>query len=247
MAERNISRALASSIHSEDLLSDMELLPASEPTTPGRRIPCSQPATSYTSNVTAQLYSSLHQSRQAEAEARSHLENHQSLALAEEAKATDIDLDVLAEELSHRLSTGVETSSYRKGSNGAAVAESHPITEMESVRCHLQGILRGSRDAAHGDAVPLGNFERKDDDSFESDSTTALLKTDAKGIGNLQARRNPDLKLPEVLRKEGASARRSGTSGTGREKPQPSAKAGKKPSATPAPNPRSSRGGSVWR
>lgn len=112
MAERNTCRALASSIHSEDLLSDMEFLAASEPTTPTRRIPCSQSATPHTSKVTTQLYASLRQSRQAEEEARCHLENQHSLA--EEAKATDIDLNSLAEELSHRLSAGVETSSYRK-------------------------------------------------------------------------------------------------------------------------------------
>ncbi|XP_072833272.2 centrobin [Pogona vitticeps] len=175
MAEKNTSRGLASSIHSEDLLSDMELLPVSEPTSPAHRMPRSPSATPYTSKVTAQLYASLHQSRQAEAQARSHLENQRSLSLAEEAKTADIDLETLAEELSHRLSTGVETSSYRKGGGDAAVAESRHITEMENVRCHLQSMLRGSRDAAQGDAVPLGNFERKDDDSFESDSTTALL------------------------------------------------------------------------
>ncbi|XP_061445302.1 centrobin isoform X2 [Rhineura floridana] len=171
MAERSVCRAFSSSVHSEDLLSDMELLPASAPTTPGQQVPGSQSGTPYTSKVTAQLYASLHQSRQAEAQARSHLEHQHGLGLAREAEAPEVDLDTLAEELSHKLSASVEASAYRKG----AAAESRHISEMENVRCHLQSMLRGSRDAAHGDAVALGTFERKEDDSFESDSTSALL------------------------------------------------------------------------
>ncbi|XP_053218138.1 centrobin isoform X1 [Podarcis raffonei] len=171
MADKSACRTLSSSIHSEDLLSDMELLPPSAPASPGQKVPSSQAGTPYTSQVTAQLYASLHQSRQAEAQARSHLENQHSLGLSREAEAPEVDLDTLAEELSHRLSTSVEASTYRKG----PAVESRHISEMENVRCHLQGMLRGNRDAAHGDAVALRTFERKDDDSFESDSTTALL------------------------------------------------------------------------
>ncbi|XP_053117187.1 centrobin [Hemicordylus capensis] len=172
MAEKSAGRTLVSSIHSDDLLSDMELLPASAPPTPMQKAPrqynSPQSATPYTSKVTTQLYASLQQSRQAEAQARSHLEGQHGSGLAREA---EVDLDTLAEEMSHRLSTSVETSAYRK----AGAAESHHIVEMESVRCHLQSMLRGSREAAHGDAAALGTFERKDDDSFESDSTGALL------------------------------------------------------------------------
>lgn len=113
MAEKGPCRILNSSIHSEDLLSDMELLPPSAPLTPTQQAYHSHAATPFTSNVTAQLYSSLHQSRQAEAQARFHLENQHSLQ-AREAKAPDVELDILAEELSHRLSAGVEASSYRK-------------------------------------------------------------------------------------------------------------------------------------
>lgn len=171
MAERKTCQTLTSSIHSEDFLSDMELLPATAANTPVKQGPHSQPATPYTSKVTAQLYASLQQSRQAEAQALSHLENQHGLSIAKEAKAPEIDLDTLAEELSLRLSTGVEASAYKKG----GAAESRHISEMENVRCHLQSMLRESRDAADGEAIGLGNAERKDDDSFESDSTTALL------------------------------------------------------------------------
>ncbi|XP_062993459.1 centrobin [Elgaria multicarinata webbii] len=170
MAEKSTLRTLASSIHSEDLLSDMEFLPGSDPATPVQQVPSSQSATPYTSRVTEQLYTSLRQSRQAEAQARTHLENQHSLVLAREAEAAEVDLDTLAEELNHRLSTSVEASAFRKG----VAAESRHITEMENVRCHLQSMLR-SRGPAVGDAVATGTFERKDDDSFESDSTAALL------------------------------------------------------------------------
>ncbi|XP_044273188.1 centrobin isoform X2 [Varanus komodoensis] len=174
MAEKSTLQTLVSSIHSEDLLSDMELLPGSDPATPLQQVPSSQAATPYTSKVTAQLYTSLHQSRRAEAQARAHLESQHGLGLglglAGEAEASEVDLDTLAEELNHQLSTSVEASSYRK----AAAVESRHIMEMQSVRSHLQSMLR-SGDLDQGDATALGTFERKDDDSFESDSTTALL------------------------------------------------------------------------
>ncbi|XP_026578461.1 LOW QUALITY PROTEIN: centrobin [Pseudonaja textilis] len=171
MAEKGLRRALSSSLHSDDLLSDMELLPASDPPTPGQQVPCSQLATPYTSKVTTQLYASLHQSRQAEAQASSRLEGQRGSALARNAMDADVDMDTLAEELSHRLSASVEASAFRQG----AVAESRHISEMENVRCHLQSMLRGSRDVPGGPTVTLESLERKDDDSFESDSTGALL------------------------------------------------------------------------
>ncbi|KAL8177123.1 UNVERIFIED_CONTAM: hypothetical protein K2H54_042326 [Gekko kuhli] len=173
MAEKSTCRTLNSSIHSEDLLSDMELLPASAPTTPAQLVPRAQSTSPFSSTVTTQLYTSLHQSRQAEAQARSHLEAQHGLSLAREAEAPEVDLETLAEELSHRLSTSVEASAYRKG----GATESRHITEMENVRCHLQNMLRSSREPAHGDSLSAGTFERKGDDSFESDSTAALLKS----------------------------------------------------------------------
>nr|XP_056719609.1 LOW QUALITY PROTEIN: centrobin [Euleptes europaea] len=171
MAEKITCRTLNSSIRSEDLLSDMELLPASMPTTPAQQVPRAQSASPFASKVTTQLYTSLHQGWQAEAQARSHLEAQRSLSLARESEASEVDLDTLAEELSHKLSTGVEASAYRKG----GAAEPRHISEMENVRCHLQSMLRSSREAAHGDSMAVGTFERKDNDSFESDSTAALL------------------------------------------------------------------------
>uniref|UniRef100_A0A670Z6R8 Centrobin, centriole duplication and spindle assembly protein n=1 Tax=Pseudonaja textilis TaxID=8673 RepID=A0A670Z6R8_PSETE len=167
MAEKGLRRALSSSLHSDDLLSDMELLPASDPPTPGQQVPCSQLATPYTSKVTTQLYASLHQSRQAEAQASSRLEGQRGSALARNAMDADVDMDTLAEELSHRLSASVEASDKRP----PGFRKSRHISEMENVRCHLQSMLRGSRDVP----VTLESLERKDDDSFESDSTGALL------------------------------------------------------------------------
>ncbi|XP_060635905.2 centrobin isoform X1 [Anolis sagrei] len=183
MAEKSTCGILASSIHSEDLLSDMELLPASEPTTPAQRVPSSHSASLYSSKGMMRPFTSLRQERQTETPARSHLDSQPNRALAKEAEAPEVDLDTLAEELSHRLSTGVEASSHRKQGKlsspsylqSAAPTELRPISEMENVRCYLQNMLRGSREAAHGDAVAPGTLERKDDDSFESDSTAALL------------------------------------------------------------------------
>ncbi|KAL7983017.1 hypothetical protein Chor_013623 [Crotalus horridus] len=172
MAEKSFTRTLSASLRSEDLLSDVELLPASDPPTPGQQVPSSQPATPYTSKVTTQLYASLRQSRQAEALALSRLEDQHGSALARKAVEADVDLDTLAEELSHRLSASVEASAFRQG----AVPESRHISEMENVRCHLQSMLRGSRDGPGGPTATLESLERKDDDSFESDSTGVLLK-----------------------------------------------------------------------
>ncbi|XP_070582656.1 centrobin isoform X2 [Erythrolamprus reginae] len=171
MAEKGLRRALSSSLHSDELLSDMELLPASDPPTPGQQVPSSQLATPYSSKVTTQLYASLHQSQQAEALASSRLEGQHGSALARKAIESDVDLETLAEELSHRLSAGVEASALRQGAAG----ESRYISEMQNVRCHLQNMLRGSRDGPGGTAALLESLERKDDDSFESDSTGVLL------------------------------------------------------------------------
>ncbi|KAJ6654958.1 hypothetical protein lerEdw1_006429 [Lerista edwardsae] len=176
MAEKRRCQTLNSSIRSEDILSDMELLPPTAPTTPVQEFPHSHPATPYSSKVTAQLYASLQQSRHAEAQALSHLENQHGLGLARKAKAPEVDLETLAEELSLRLSTGVEASAYRKVRSWVEVpaavegagcsqaqdpahsfpllqggaAESRHISEMENVRCHLQSMLRESRDVADG-------------------------------------------------------------------------------------------------
>uniref|UniRef100_A0A8C8ST94 Centrobin, centriole duplication and spindle assembly protein n=1 Tax=Pelusios castaneus TaxID=367368 RepID=A0A8C8ST94_9SAUR len=149
MAEKVPCPTLDASLRSEDLLSDMEPLPLSAPATP---------AQSFGSEVTAQLYASLHRSRQAEAAACSQLQPR--------------DLDVLAEELSRTLTAGVEASARRKGGS----SESRHVAEMENVRSCLRTMLQDSRELPHaGDPLALGSLEPKDDDSFESDSTTALL------------------------------------------------------------------------
>ncbi|XP_067409963.1 centrobin [Emydura macquarii macquarii] len=150
MVEKGPCPALDASLRSEDLLSDMEPLPLSAPATPA------QP---FGSEVTAQLYASLRRSRQAEAAARSQLRPP--------------DLDALAEELSRTLSAGVEASGRGKQGGGS---ESRHVAEMESVRSRLRTLLQDSRELPHaGDAPAPGSAEPKDDDSFESDSTTALL------------------------------------------------------------------------
>ncbi|XP_077662946.1 centrobin isoform X4 [Eretmochelys imbricata] len=149
MAEKGPCPGLDASLRSEDLLSDMEPLPLSAPATPA------QP---FGSEVTAQLYASLHRSRQAELDACSQLQPP--------------DLEALAEELSRTLSAGVEASARRKQGG-----ESRHVAEMETVRSRLRTMLQDSRELPPaGGALGLGTVERKDDDdSFESDSTTALL------------------------------------------------------------------------
>nr|XP_042699756.1 centrobin isoform X4 [Chrysemys picta bellii] len=148
MAEKGPCPGLDASLRSEDLLSDMEPLPLSAPATPA------QP---FGSEVTAQLYTSLRRSRQAELDACSQLQPP--------------DLDALAEELNRTLSVGVEASARRKQGG-----ESRHVAEMETVRSRLRTMLQDSRELpSAGGALGLGLAERKDDDSFESDSTTALL------------------------------------------------------------------------
>uniref|UniRef100_A0A8C3HCW0 Uncharacterized protein n=1 Tax=Chrysemys picta bellii TaxID=8478 RepID=A0A8C3HCW0_CHRPI len=95
MAEKGPCPGLDASLRSEDLLSDMEPLPLSAPATPA------QP---FGSEVTAQLYTSLRRSRQAELDACSQLQPP--------------DLDALAEELNRTLSVGVEASARRKVRRG---------------------------------------------------------------------------------------------------------------------------------
>uniref|UniRef100_UPI00398EC87F centrobin n=1 Tax=Pristiophorus japonicus TaxID=55135 RepID=UPI00398EC87F len=86
-------------------------------------------------------------------------------------------LEVLAGPRSQRLSQRVEANS------GAKVGSRH-ISEMESVRSHLQNMLKFSQDIAYRDAavspisLPLelkAGEEQRDDDSFESDCTSTLL------------------------------------------------------------------------
>ncbi|XP_074839267.1 centrobin [Carettochelys insculpta] len=147
MAEQGPCLGLDASLRSEDLLSDMEPLPLTAPATPARP---------FGSDATARLYDSLRRSREAERDARAQL--------------PPAELDTLAEELSRTLSAGVEASARRPASG-----ESRHVADMESVRARLRTMLQDSRQLPPGDPFTLGAKEQKDDDSFESDSTTALL------------------------------------------------------------------------
>ncbi|XP_048653974.1 centrobin isoform X2 [Marmota marmota marmota] len=111
------------------------------------------------SEVTSQLYASLQLSRQAEATARAQL------YLASASSPPHEALEGLAQELSHSLSLGLENNLKKKDG-------SKHIFEMESVRGQLQTMLQTSRDAVYRAAS-----ERRDEDSFDSDSTATLLNT----------------------------------------------------------------------
>ncbi|XP_029402447.1 centrobin isoform X3 [Mus pahari] len=134
----------SSPLRPEDLLSDL-----SEP--PGLN--------QVSSEVTSQLYTSLHLSRQAEATARAQL------YLAPTSSPPNEGLDSLAQELSRSLSVGLENNLKKKDG-------SKHIFEMESVRGQLQTMLHTSRDPAY-----RTGSERREEDSFDSDSTATLLNT----------------------------------------------------------------------
>ncbi|XP_058904942.2 centrobin isoform X5 [Kogia breviceps] len=117
------------------------------------------------SEVTSQLYTSLHVSRQAESTARAQLFLPTTFPPPHEV------LDGLAQELSHSLSVGLENNLKKKDG-------SKHIFEMESVRGQLQSMLQTSRDTAYRDpATPGAGSERREEDSFDSDSTATLLNT----------------------------------------------------------------------
>lgn len=140
----------SSPLRAEDLLSDSSDIPG---------------LNQVSSEVTSQLYASLHLNRQAEATARAQL------YLSSTSPPPREVLDDLAQELSHSLSVGLENNLKKKDG-------SKHIFEMESVRGQLQSILQTSRDTAY--RVPLttgANSERREEDSFESDSTATLLNT----------------------------------------------------------------------
>ncbi|XP_032872941.1 centrobin isoform X2 [Amblyraja radiata] len=80
------------------------------------------------------------------------------------------DLEELALEMTQKLSRRVETSSAHK-------AGSRHISEMESVRSHLQSMLRFSQDLTdRNDAVSPADQQQRDNDSFGSDCTSTLLR-----------------------------------------------------------------------
>ncbi|XP_048221937.1 centrobin isoform X3 [Perognathus longimembris pacificus] len=135
----------SSPLRAEDLLSD-----SSEP--PGLN--------QVSSEVTSQLYASLHLSRQAEATARAQM----YLASSSSSPPPHEAFDGLAQELSRSLSVGLENNLKKKDG-------SKHIFEMESVRDQLQTMLQTSRDTAY-----RAGSERQED-SFDSASTATLLNT----------------------------------------------------------------------
>ncbi|XP_041034969.1 uncharacterized protein cntrob [Carcharodon carcharias] len=87
------------------------------------------------------------------------------------------ELEEPAAEMTQRLPKKGE------GSNGAKVGSRH-VSEMESVRSHLQNMLKLSQELTYRDAavsptsstlVPKAAEDQGDDDSFESDCTSTLL------------------------------------------------------------------------
>nr|XP_054312601.1 centrobin isoform X7 [Pongo pygmaeus] len=139
----------SSPLGAEDLLSD-----SSEP--PGLN--------QVSSEVTSQLYASLRLSRQAEATARAQL-------YLPTTSPPHEGLEGLAQELSRSLSVGLENNLKKKDG-------SKHIFEMESVRGQLQTMLQTSRDTAYRDPlIPGAGSERREEDSFDSDSTATLLNT----------------------------------------------------------------------
>lgn len=142
----------SSSLQAEDLLSDSSEAPG---------------LNQVSSEVTSQLYASLHLSRQAEAEATARAQ----LYLPSTSPPPHEELDNLAQELSRSLSVGLENNLKKKDG-------SKHIFEMESVRGQLQSMLQTSRDTAYRDSLtPGAGSARREEDSFDSDSTATLLNT----------------------------------------------------------------------
>ncbi|KAF6298299.1 centrobin, centriole duplication and spindle assembly protein [Rhinolophus ferrumequinum] len=140
----------SSSLRAEDLLSDSSEAPG---------------LNQVSSEVTSQLYASLHLSRQAETTARAQL------YLPSTSPPPHEELDNLAQELSRSLSVGLENNLKKKDG-------SKHIFEMESVRGQLQSMLQTSRDTAYRDSLtPGAGSARREEDSFDSDSTATLLNT----------------------------------------------------------------------
>ncbi|KAM4843488.1 centrobin isoform 2-T2 [Thomomys bottae] len=139
----------SSPLRAEDLLSD-----SSEP------LGLNQ----VSSEVTSQLYASLHLSRQAEATARAQM------YLASSSPPPHEAFEGLAQELSRSLSVGLENNLKKKDG-------SKHIFEMENVRGQLQTMLQTSRDTAYRAPLTPGAGSERREDSFDSDSTATLLNT----------------------------------------------------------------------
>ncbi|XP_070250264.1 centrobin isoform X2 [Myotis yumanensis] len=153
MATSTSATSPSSPLRAEDLLSDSSEAPG---------------LNQVSSEVTSQLYASLHRSRQAEATARAQL------YLPSASLPPHEGLDSLAQELSRSLSVGLENNLKKKMREDG----SKHIFEMESVRGQLQSMLQNSRDTAYRDPLtPGAGSERREEDSFDSESTATLLNT----------------------------------------------------------------------
>ncbi|XP_070250265.1 centrobin isoform X3 [Myotis yumanensis] len=153
MATSTSATSPSSPLRAEDLLSDSSEAPG---------------LNQVSSEVTSQLYASLHRSRQAEATARAQL------YLPSASLPPHEGLDSLAQELSRSLSVGLENNLKKKMREDG----SKHIFEMESVRGQLQSMLQNSRDTAYRDPLtPGAGSERREEDSFDSESTATLLNS----------------------------------------------------------------------
>ncbi|KAM4749216.1 centrobin [Rhinophrynus dorsalis] len=162
-------------LQESSLLSGIEPLPLSSPTSPRQSLshpstPLSQlgsPSTSClrretTSEVTAQLYASLRRSRELENMEPETIstELDEGVQMSSLGPAMTSEVDELANEISQRLQEGVEISA-RKGLSY--------VSQMESLRGHLQNMLSLSKVAtSRSDAT-----EKREDE--ESDCTSNLL------------------------------------------------------------------------
>ncbi|XP_029113275.1 centrobin isoform X2 [Scleropages formosus] len=94
------------------------------------------------------------------------------------AGRSDLELGELAEQMSVKLKASLESTA---GPLSAQSGHQH-IEDMENVRNHLQTLLRtdhepieGGRGATYLAGIPLLAGQRKDSESFESDTTSRLL------------------------------------------------------------------------
>ncbi|XP_066449903.1 centrobin isoform X2 [Eleutherodactylus coqui] len=202
----------AFSLQDASLLSGIEPLPLSSPTSPRHSIttlssppplllsPSTSLRRAVSSEVTAQLYASLRRSQEVDEEEESE-EIHKASRRTEPAQGPAMTSEV-EDELSRRLQEGDE--------------EPLPyISQMESLRCHLKNML-----TLHSTAPPYGEAQEKRLEQ-QSDATSTLLSArpdqdlspplSLAGLEGLFPRYStlynaplPDLQLRETLEKETA-------------------------------------------
>ncbi|KAM4036839.1 centrobin isoform 2-T2 [Anomaloglossus baeobatrachus] len=207
----------AFSLQDASLLSGIEPLPLSSPTSPRHSLtdlssppllPSPSLRRAMSSKVTAQFYASLRRSQEVDEEKEPE-EIHKASERTELAQgpAMTSEVEELAGELSRRLQEGVETTGRRD--------PSPYISQMESLRCHLKTMLSlGSTGMSHGEAA-----EKRLE--LQSDATSALLSAhpgqdlspplSLAGLEGLFPRYStlynappPDLQLRDALEKETA-------------------------------------------